>query len=219
MKKITQFADRKEAGKLLAKKLKEYRNKPVVVYAIPRGGVIVAHEIATYLHAPLNFILVKKLTHPFSPEYAIGAVSERGEKIVNEEIVWNLDDKWLLMEEHKLIQELTRKKQLYNKFHHNVNTKNKIVILVDDGIATGYTIQAALKELKRFHPKEIIVAIPVLPYRLFKQFQPTSINIITLLKPEHFLGSVSAYYNQFPQVTDEEICTVLRNLQKYTSLH
>lgn len=211
MKRITQFADRKEAGTLLAKNLKEYRNSPVVVYAIPRGGVIVAHEIATYLHAPLNVILVKKITHPFSPEYAVGAVSERGERIVNEEVVWNLDDKWLLMEEQKLIQELSRKKQLYNKFHHNVSIKNKIVILVDDGIATGYTIQAALKELKRLHPKEIILAIPVLPYHLLKQLQEATINVITLLKPEHFLGSVGAYYKQFPQVTDEEVCTMLEN--------
>lgn len=205
------FADRRDAGKKLAQALAKYKNQDVVILALPRGGVVVAEEIANALQAPLNLMITHKIGHPYQPEYAIAAVSERGHIVINPREVNFIDQEWFEREKERQILEIKRKRKSYLKGKQDLPLKGKIAILVDDGIATGLTMEVAVLELKDLHPEKIVIAVPVSPKKTADQFRSKVDDFICLHVPEEgeFLGAIGAYYRDFSQVEDEEVLEIL----------
>ncbi len=197
------YTDRKDAGEKLTAALKKYAKEQVIVYALPRGGVVVAKEIADVLHAPLDLIFARKIGHPFSPEFARAAISESG--FVCGEAV----DNQLLMDQ---LAEIKRRRTLYLSNRPSLNSKGKIAILVDDGVATGLTMEAGILELQSQHPKKIIVAVPVSPKDTFERLKALAGDAVCPEVTDHFLGAVGAYYHEFPQVEDSEVISILKDM-------
>jgi predicted phosphoribosyltransferase len=200
------FKDRHEAAMLLAKKLEKYKNKNGIILAVPRGGVPIGYYIAKELDLPLEIILSKKIGHPNNPEYAIGSVSLHG-TIVNS----NLGDvsmDYINKEAEKISTALKEKFKLYMGNRKPTDLKDKTVIVVDDGIATGNTIIATLEMIKKSRPKEIIIAVPVAPPETAKNLTKLVDEFICLLTPENFMG-VGQFYKNFNQVSDEEVIKFL----------
>lgn len=215
------FKDRTEAGQLLARALKHYKNQHVVVYALPRGGVVTALEIAKYLHAPLDLIIARKIGHPFEPEYAIAATAETGHVLRNQAAVESIEDEeWLkgAVEQQRMEAKRRREKYLQNK--PAVPVAGKIAILVDDGVATGLTMRVGIKELQHRHPKKIIVATPVVPQKIANILQQEADELVTLETPpsDEFLGSIGAYYDKFPPIIDNEVIAILTRYQPNQTL-
>lgn len=207
----TILTNRQEAGKLLALRLASYSQKPdVIVLGLPRGGVPVAAVIADFLCAPLDICLVRKLGVPSQRELAMGAIATGGVIIINQNIVTSCQVTPAMLEEVKTeeLRELQRREQLYRGNRPDYNLNQQKVIIVDDGIATGATILAAIKAIKQQKPKEIIIATPVVSGAVCSQLEPEVNNIIALLKPKQ-LNSISAWYLDFTQVTDKEVCDLL----------
>ncbi len=210
------FKDRQEAGKLLAQKLKKYKGKDVVVYALPRGGVVTAVEIAKYLDAPLDLIISRKIGHPYNPEYAIAAVAENGDLIGSKEELELVDKEWLRKEiEHQRL-EAKRRREKYLAGRKEITAEGKIAILVDDGVATGLTMRAGIRELLHRRPKKIVVAVPVIPSTTAEIIKNEVGELVALEIPSdnEFLGSVGAYYEDFSPVEDEEVITILKTYDK-----
>jgi len=207
-----QFKDRAEAGRLLAQALETYQGQDVVVYALPRGGVVTALEIAKFLKAPLDLIIVRKIGHPTQPEYAIAAVSDN-DMIGNEDEIRDVDEKWLKEKIAEERLEIKRRQKNYLQGKKEISIAGKIAIIVDDGIATGLTMRVAVKELKNRHPQKIVVAVPVTPTSTAEILQKETSEVVALDKPkdEEYLGSVGSYYTDFPQVEDDEVINVLNS--------
>lgn len=210
------FKDRTEAGKLLAEKLAMYKNANTVVYAIPRGGVVPAVEIARHLFAPLNLIITRKIGHPYNPEYAIAAIAENGYIVGSRNELENIDPYWLKQAIEKQKEEVKRRKVIYGADKESIDLTNKTAILVDDGIATGLTTRAAIRELRHKNPQKIIVAIPIIPQETFHILQQEADEVVSLDIPstDIFLGAVGAYYESFPPVEDNEVITLLTSYKK-----
>jgi predicted phosphoribosyltransferase len=205
------FINRHDAGNQLGEALlSRYKDKDIVVYAVPRGGVVVAAQIARALHAPLDLIFAHKIGHPDNPEYAIGAVSESGFLVGYS--LNDFDQDWLEWEKEDQIKEIKRKRSLYLKDRPYISPENKIAILVDDGIATGLTIEAGIKELKSRHPSKIVVAIPVSPKSVSELIKGMVDEVVGIeIEDEQFLGAVGAYYHEFNQVEDQEVIEILKS--------
>lgn len=209
------FRDRQEAGEFLAGQLARYKDdENVVVLALPRGGVVTAAEIAKSLHAPLDLVITRKIGHPDNPEYAIAAVTQNGTFIGVEEELKKIDDEWLNQQIEKERNEAKRRKDLYLRGKKSQNLSGKTVILVDDGIATGLTMQAAVKEVSKQSPKKIIIATPVIPEESYQALKQDVDTIVTLIRPTlgQFLGAIGAYYKNFIQITDRQVIDVLKSL-------
>lgn len=208
---LNNFKDRREAGQLLAKRLEKYRNKPVVVYGLPRGGVAVAYEIAQYLKAPLDLVIVRKIGHPYEPEFALGAVAEDGDLLGNEKSLAEVDQTWLAKEIEHQRAEAARRREVYVKERPILPATDKIAILVDDGVATGYTLRLGIKELRHLNPKKIVVAVPVIPESVAALIAPQIDELVALEVPPEgeFFGAVGAYYESFLPVEDEEVLVFL----------
>ncbi|WP_419418878.1 phosphoribosyltransferase [Legionella sp. D16C41] len=209
---MDKYQDRQAAGKVLAKHLKEYTNKAnTIVLALPRGGVPVAYEIASALNLPLDIFLVRKLGVPWHKELAMGALASGGCKFFNQEVIESLEisqdeiDKTILKEE----KELKRREILYRDNRPLPTFYNKNIILVDDGIATGSTIRAAVKALKNRKPASIIVAVPVAALSTFKEMTNLVERVICPLKPIYFYA-VGIWYAHFPQINDDEVTMLLK---------
>src|SRR3989344_4968844 len=202
-----QFKNREEAGKLLAKKLEKYKGKNIIVYALPRGGVVPALEIARFLKSPLDLIITRKIGHPHQPEYAIAAISENGHIIGLKEDMELVDKDWLKEEIKKQQEEIVRRRNMYLKGRESIDPKGKIAIIVDDGIATGLTVRAAISQLKQLKPKKIIIAVAVVPKATAAVLKKDVDEIIALTMPseDEFLGAVGAYYQDFSQVEDKDV--------------
>lgn len=203
-----QFIDRVHAGKLLAQKLKSYKNTNSVVYALPRGGVITGYEISKYLHIPLDIVLTRKISHPYDPEYAVAAVSESGcvaSSLSSEE----LDEAWFAAEIKRQQDEIRRRRKVY--LAPQISPEGKTAILVDDGAATGLTLEAGIMELKQKNVFKIIIAVPVLAASTEKKLLPRVDRVVAILVPldKDFLGSVGSYYQNFLQVEDYEVIDIL----------
>ena len=204
------ITDRIEAGKLLAEKIGS--GKPnVIVLAIPRGGVIVGHEIAKKLGCKLDIAISKKITPPDSPEFAIGAITHDG--TLFQSAYWdnyveypNLADEI----EKKKLEVKRRLEQYRGSSEYDISGKN--IILVDDGIATGSTVFAILNWLKKQNVKEIILAIPVMPASVYELMRQKVSSIIALETPEEF-AAVGQFYKKFYQVSDVEVIEILNNYQ------
>lgn len=210
------FKDRSDAGKQLAEALKKYKGQDVVVYGLPRGGVVTAAEIAKALNAPLDLILAHKIGHPYQPEYAIAAVSENGHLIGSSREIQSIDKRWFDTEKMRQIDEIKRKREMYLKGRKEIPVKDKIAIIVDDGIATGLTMQVGILELKHRHPKKIIVAVPVAPKSTANLLKEQADEFVGIIVPEdyNFQGAVGAYYDDFSQTEDDEVIDILENQSK-----
>lgn len=208
--------NRIEAGQLLAYKLKAYSNRQdVLVLALPRGGVPVAFEIATALHFPLDVCLVRKLGVPGHKELAMGAIATGNVRVINHDVIdWlHIDEAIIERVAQQEQQELERRDRAYRGNKTPPTIKERTIILVDDGIATGSTLQAAIAALKQQQPKEIIVAVPVAAPSICQAIREEVDELICLRQPEP-LHSISLWYEDFAQTTDEEVRRLLTKAER-----
>ncbi|MBI2673781.1 MAG: phosphoribosyl transferase [Candidatus Zambryskibacteria bacterium] len=209
----TEFKDRKDAGRQLAKRLKSYAKKDVVVYALPRGGVVVGAEVARALHAPLDILTARKIGHPDFPEFAIAAVGQSGYVVKDKETAASIGENKFeeLVEDAQI--EARRRHDLYLKGIHIPEVAGKIAIVVDDGLATGLTARAALSDLKLLKPKKIILAVPVAPDTAVNTMTNEVNDFICLYSDPNFV-SISPYYEEFSQISDEAVIELLQSINK-----
>src|SRR3989344_6655270 len=206
MKSVAFFRDRIDAGEKLATLLSQYKDKNVVIYALPRGGVAPGAEIAKRLNAPLDLIITRKIGHPYSPEYAVGAVAENGHAVLTDKEIVDIGSNWFKEETERQKLEAKRRRELYLKGRKPISCNGKIAILVDDGVATGLTIMAAVKELNlHYQPKKIIIAVPVIPVEIAGKLGTKETEVVSIITDADFLGSVGSYYQDFPTVSDSEV--------------
>lgn len=208
------FYDRQDAGKKLATKLKNYISKDVVILAIPRGGVVVADIVASNLKAPLDLIIPRKVGAPGNQELAIGATAGEGQTILNEELIksLNVDNEYLQDRIKKENEEIKRRRQKYLKNKEPILIENKVVIVIDDGLATGATAQAAIMSVKSQKPKKVILAVPVAPKETAIKLSSNADEVIVLDIPENFYA-VGQFYTVFNQTNDDEVIKVMESHQ------
>lgn len=205
------FRDRREAGRLLAAKLTAYANRPdVIVLALPRGGVPVADEVARALGAPLDVFVVRKLGVPGYEELAMGAVATGGVRVLNDQLVNRLGIPDHLIDAVAVRegQELARRERLYRGGRPLLDVRDRTVILVDDGLATGATMHAAIAALRQLHPARIVVAVPTASPETCEEMRAEVDDVICAITPEPF-QAVGRWYQDFAQTTDEEVQDLL----------
>jgi predicted phosphoribosyltransferase len=207
----TQFHDREEAGRLLAEKLIAYANRPdVLVLALPRGGVPVAAQVAKELNAPLDVFVVRKLGFPGHPELAMGAIATGGIRVLNPEVVDSLHVPGDVIEAVTVNErdELKRRERAYRDDLPAPDVRGKTVILVDDGIATGSTMLAAVAALRQVEAGRIVVSAPTIASTTFDLMRDAADEVAVVIVPEEFYG-VGQSYEDFSQTTDEEVRELL----------
>lgn len=206
-----------EAGRLLAKKLQAYANRSdVIVLALPRGGMPVAYEVAKSLDAPLDVFLVRKLGVPGYEELAMGAIATGGVRVLNEDVLnyLNISDQVIDHVAAKEERELERREWLYRGAAPPLKVRGRTVIIVDDGLATGSTMRAAVSALKRLEPAKIIVAAPVAARETCGSFKTVvDSTCVCEMSPEPFDG-VGRWYGDFSQTTDDEACYLLKQAKQ-----
>jgi putative phosphoribosyl transferase len=203
----TVFKDRAEAGKLLAAALKPYADRSdVIVLGLPRGGVSVAYEVAKRLHAPLDLMLVRKLGTPGWKELAMGAIASGGVRVINDEVVRasNISPAAIEQVAADELKELHRREIAFRGHTAAPEVKEKTVILVDDGIATGSTIRAAVQALQQQEPARIVIAVPTAASDSCDKLEPMVDELIVLVRPRYF-NAVGQWYENFEQTTDSEV--------------
>ena len=207
------FLDRTEAGIKLAAKLHKYENRAgVVVLGLPRGGVIVALEVAKELNVKLNVIVVRKIGAPGNEEFAIGAVTENGDIFIDENSATQAcaDDDYLSNQVVIAKNEAKRRVWEYRQKEKLPNFQNKTVILVDDGIATGHTIKAAIATVRKKKAKKIVVAVPVVSKDSLKQIEELVDEVVLLESPVLFLA-VGGFYHNFDQISDQQVKSAINS--------
>ena len=208
----TIYKNRTDAGKSLGLALKKYASPHTIILTLPRGGVVVACEVAHELHAPLSLVIAQKVGHPVSPEYAIAAINKDGLCIENELETHGISQEWFEKEKKIKQKEAQRRYKTYLSDNNRVCLTNKDVIIIDDGIATGLTMQCAIEEVRREKPKTIIVAAPVISPHTAKKIRGLVDKVIALQEPISF-SAVGQYYEDFPQVSDDEVINILRTFK------
>ncbi len=208
------FRDRKEAGRKLADALGRYKKAKTVVYALPRGGVVLAAEIAKDLGAPLDLVVPRKIGHPDQPEYGICAVTDKGYLVCSKREISHLDPAWLTSEVQKEQAEAKRRRRKYQTKPSKTSAKGKTAIIVDDGVATGLTMLAAIEEVKNDEPKEVILATPVIPDDVASKLKRYVTDLVALDQPVFYLGAIGAYYDDFEQVNDKEVTELMKHAPK-----
>jgi putative phosphoribosyl transferase len=205
------FLNRSEAGSRLAARLGRYKDRnDVIVLALPRGGVVTGFEIARMIGAPLDVLIVRKIGFPSQPELAAGAVAETGSVVLNKDILamGGLSEKALQPEIDRQKKEIARRITLYRAGRMLSNLEGKTVVLVDDGVATGATIKAAISALKQEKIGKLVLALPVGPPETVEAMRTTVDELICIETPLYFMA-VGAHYGDFTQVTDEEVVELL----------
>lgn len=205
------FKDRRDAGKQLAQELTAYAGRSdVIVLALPRGGVPVAYEVARALNAPLDIFIVRKLGLPGHEELAIGAIASGGVRVLNEDIVRALNIPEAVIESiaRRELQELERRERTYRGNRPPPEVRGRTVILVDDGLATGASMRAAVAALRAQNPARIVVAVPTAAPETCEAFESEVDEIVCAMTPEPFYG-VGRWYEDFSQTTDEEVRALL----------
>ena len=210
MEIYTQYRDRVAAGEILAKELMAYRDRDVLVLAVPRGGVPVALPVVGALDCELDLIIPRKIGAPHQPEVAIGAVCEDGELLLNPHLVQALgvSDDYLTQATVAEVAEINRRLSAYRGRRPPPVVRGRTVIVIDDGVATGFTITAALQSVSRRKPKELILAIPVAPSDTVKTLSREVERIVCPLQPEDFYA-VGQYYQHFEQLEDKDVQRML----------
>jgi len=205
------FSDRVDAGKRLAEALADFRGKDAAVLAIPRGGVVVGYEIATALMLPLDVIVPRKLGSPDNPELAIGAIAEDGSRVLDNQLVVYLgvSDGYIEEESERQRQEIARRMKVYRAGAEPIDLQSKDVIIVDDGIATGSAMKAALLSVRNRGAKSVTVAVPVGPPQTITELKHLSDRVVCLYTPEYF-QAIGQFYEDFSQTSDEEVIRLLK---------
>jgi predicted phosphoribosyltransferase len=205
------FRDRKEAGQLLGWKLGRYaKRKDVAVLGLPRGGVPVAYEVAKALNAPLDVFVVRKLGVPGQRELAMGAIASGGIRVLNREVVQHLAISDRDIEAVAVAEEgeLRRREVAYRGHGPSLEMRGKIIILVDDGIATGSTMRAAIQALRKQHPARLVVAVPTAAPSSYEELKAQVDEMVAIMIPENFCA-VGQWYLDFAQTSDEEVTRLL----------
>jgi len=204
------FNDRRDAGKTLARRLAAMDIDNPIVLGIPRGGVVVAHEIARALKAPLDVSIPRKIGAPHNPELAIGAVAQDGALVIDKALVRMLgvSEDYLEKEAERQRAEIERRLSLYRRDRPAVDVSAGSAILADDGIATGATVMASLRGLRSLDPARVILAVPVAPPDTLERLAGEADDIVCLASPEPFYA-VGQFYRHFEQVTDEEVVALM----------
>ena len=207
------FADRTEAGRKLASELIHLKGGNPVVLALPRGGVPVAYEVASALHAPLEIVLARKIGAPDQPELGLGAVVDgtHPQVVLNQELVELVQpgETYLREEEQRQLSEIERRRALYGLAGRAVEFANRTVIVIDDGIATGGTVKAVLQAIGNQPHGRVVLAVPVAPADTIQELAPLADEIVCLMSPEPYLA-VGVHYRDFTQTTDQEVIDLLR---------
>ena len=210
----TSFRNRSEAGQRLAEKLEAYANRPeVLVLALPRGGVPVAAEVARRLHAPLDVVVVRKLGLPGEKELAMGAIASGGMRVLNHEVVdsFQVSDKVIDTVTAQEQLELKRREQAYRGDRPPPEVRKRTVLLVDDGIATGSTMFAAIASLRKRGAGRIVVATPTVSASTYDEMREVADEVVAVMVPEEFYG-VGQWYEDFSQTTDDEVRRLLESV-------
>lgn len=209
------FRDRRHAGQVLAQKLaayEPYANKNnLLVLALPRGGVPVGFEVSRALRAPLDVFLVRKLGIPGHEELAMGAIAPGGTQLLNQEIIDGLGVTRSALEAviRKEQIELERREKLYRGGSGRISVMDRVAMLVDDGLATGSTMRAAVAALRQYHPGRIVVAVPIAPLATCEELHEVADDVVCAVTPEPFY-SVGLWYEDFSQTTDDEVRELLQ---------
>lgn len=208
---MTYFSDRVDAGKRLGSALNDVISRDAIVLAIPRGGVVVGYEIAHMLGLQLDVIIPRKLGAPDNPELAIGAVTEDGTAILDENLItyMSVTQDYIRHESEQQRKEISRRLQLYRQNTPPPNLKQRNVVVVDDGIATGSTMKAALASLKKQGAATTTVAVPVGPPTTIRELRNQADNVVCLYMPEYF-QAIGQFYTDFNQTSDEEVIELLK---------
>lgn len=206
------FKNRAEAGQKLAAALRRYKIQHPVVLALPRGGVPVAAEVASSLEAPLDLVLVRKVGVPFQPELAMGAVVDGGDPTIvrNDDVIrlCGIDDAAFQAVCDQELAEIERRRKLYVGKRERVEIADRTAIVIDDGIATGATTRAALLAIRKQRPKQLILAVPVGPRDSIEALRADADEVVCL-DDKDFMGAIGFYYQDFRQITDEEVIQAL----------
>lgn len=215
------FRDRLEAGRFLAEALTDLKGREqTLILAIPRGGVVVGKVLAKELQLPLEVIVTRKIGAPGTPELAMGATTSEGGTLWNEEVVkgMGVGEEFKRAAERSQIEEAKRRERLYRKNRPPLSLTGKTVVLVDDGVATGFTMEAAIRAARKSDAAEVIVAIPVAPHDTSAHFRYQVDRLVVLITPEPFYA-ISSFYRDFAQVTDAEVEKILEDDDGAQSSH
>jgi putative phosphoribosyl transferase len=206
------FDDRTEAGRLLAGELTRFASERPVVLALPRGGVPIGFEIARALNAPLDVVLVRKIGAPFQPELAVGAVVDGSspETVLNRDVLehFQIEDSYVAAAGRQQLEEIERRRHLYLAGRPKVEIAGRSAIVVDDGIATGATMEAALRATRRREPRRLVLATPVAPPETIERLRPEVDEVVCLATPQYF-GAIGAFYRDFRQLSDHDVIRLL----------
>lgn len=208
-----EFRNRREAGRVLGENLRQYADREdVIVLGLPRGGVPVAYEVASVLHAALDVFVVRKLGVPGCEELAMGAIASGGARVINEHVLVHVPNPEEALREttEVEIRELERREAEYRGLREPLNLMGKVVILVDDGLATGATMRAAAKALRQHKAARRVVAVPVAAPDTFRLLRSEVDEIVCLSTPTDF-HAVGQFYEDFSQTTDQEVCELLED--------
>jgi putative phosphoribosyl transferase len=206
------FSDRIDAGQHLANALTDYKRQHPVVLALPRGGVLVAAETAAALGAPLDVVLVRKIGVPFQPELAMGAVVDGSEPVVvrNDGVIriTQVEEAEFTAARDRELAKIERRRKLYLENRPHPELKGKTIIIVDDGIATGATVRAALRAIRMRKPRKLVLAVPVAPTAALRELRSEVDEIVCLEDYENF-GAIGFFYDDFRQISDAEVIDLL----------
>jgi putative phosphoribosyl transferase len=222
LRRTPTFKNRQDAGRQLAERLLRYRDERPVVLALPRGGVPVGYEVAVTLDAPLDIVVVRKLGAPGQPELAIGAVvdGDDPQSVLNPDLMRLLDvsEEYLAREVDRQLWEIRRRERLYRGDRPHARVEGRTAIVVDDGIATGASMRAALRGLRRAGPARLVLAVPVAPPDTVEALRAEVDDLVCLSTPEPFMA-VGQHYEDFSQPTDEEVIELLDRARERSPVH